>query len=73
MSAGKFNGKTTRAFDTEIIAEVGALELLCPAEARLGLVKKYDNNIDTLCDDFGVPRTYGFAFTEEFVKFSADL
>lgn len=56
-SANQPIGKSFPAFDAESLAEIAALELMCPLEVRREVADSKPH--DELCDDFGIPRQYG--------------
>jgi hypothetical protein len=63
------SGKNAKAFDAELLAELGAVELLCPLHVRKA---KASDNIETcmqLCRQFGIPEEYCIvAFDSEFMQ-----
>lgn len=72
MSAGAAAGKSFAAYDAEILAEVGAIELLCPHQYRRSLVTNGGVSREeelALCAQFGIPDEYAWlAFGSEYIK-----
>lgn len=58
-----------RAFNAEMAAEIGAIELLCPLSERPQLIASNGGDIEKLCNDFQIPLDYSFAFTRDFMDF----
>jgi hypothetical protein len=56
------------AFDAEMLAEIGALELLCPLQFRAKLRATYDEDVDRTCDALLIPRSYSFAFKDDVMQ-----
>lgn len=62
-------GRSSPEFQAELLAEIGALELLCPIELRKELSSSNDCSCDSLCDKFGIPSEYSIiAFDPQFVQ-----
>jgi hypothetical protein len=72
-SARKNNGPLFPAINAEMVAEIGAIELLCPVEQRRSLVAAYGGDTDRLCACLQIPRDFAFAFTDDVMKILADL
>lgn len=72
LSASKEITSSTKAFDAEALAEIGALDLLCPLENRRALMGTADP-ID-LCARFGIPDDYSaIAFDRDYIDVIDDM
>lgn len=70
LSAKKHYGDNPlKAMSAEILAEVGALELLCPLEIREDIVRTANGNVESACTKYGIPLHYGdIAFNEAIIS-----
>lgn len=69
-----FGDNPLKAMNAEILAEVGALELLCPLAVRKKIIKTADGNYDKFCEAFGIPKYYAdVAFNEDIVAAVKDM
>lgn len=70
MSANKELEGITRAFNAEMLAEVGALELMCPIKTREQIIARGNLDIAALCQKYEIPDEFGpFAFSAEMTAF----
>ena len=57
---------TALAYQAEVLAEIGAIELLCPLQIREPLVTEDPDEISALAKQFGIPEDYAeYAFRAE--------
>lgn len=74
LSSAQKSIRESRAYDAEILAELGAIELLCPMEYRNKLILNGDFDCEKECAKFGIPFEYGnFCFSEESIKIAKIL
>lgn len=72
LSAQKEITSSTPAFDAEALAEIGAIDLLCPLENRKALIGTEDPL--KLCRRFGIPTDYAdVAFGPSYIEIIEDL
>jgi hypothetical protein len=70
ISANKKLNGITPAFNAEMLAEVGALELMCPIATRQEVLKGGNKDVKKLCQQFGIPEEFGdFAFSAAITDF----
>ncbi|WP_156330489.1 hypothetical protein [Bosea vaviloviae] len=69
MSARQeFLDNPLKAMTAEILAEIGAVELLCPLEVRSRIITEANGQYEKYCDEFGIPRQIAsLAFNENII------
>jgi hypothetical protein len=72
VSTSKINGRMSAPINAEILAEIGAIELLCPMQERSALIAEH-GGIDQLCKGLQIPSAYRFAFEDAYMGIIEDL